>query len=296
VSDVLGVALVIGGIALAALAGAVALSWFIARGTAGGARRGALLCAAFMVAVLVTVALAAYVSVYYVKPVGWVVAVAASAAVAIALFVSLGRRVRWGAPRVLALVGLGLLSTVLLGMLAMALTGLVDPPLPYTTRARQIAQANGFAVLMPRGEELQTDSLPVDSLPPPDAGVSLAYEDFMLEERKVGSGAATGPLEERLRAAITEKATEVTMTETTVRGAPAVAAEYLIAPPEGAKGGAFAPRFQRETKLIFELGDVEVRLRSFSTERESEGDFVPVPGLTTTELAAVAEALRPPPP
>jgi len=295
VSDVLGVALVIGGIALTALAVAVALAWFISRGTSGGTRRGAVLALAFVVAVLVTEALASYMSVYYVKPLGWVLAVAAGASVVIALFAALGVGVRWQVPRVVALVGLGLVSTVLFGMLAMALSGVVRPPLPYTTRARQIAEANGFGVLMPPGEQLQTDSLPIDPLPAPDAGVSLAYETFTLEERKVGSGAAKGPFEERLRAAVTERATEVTVTKTTVLGVPAVAAEYIIAPPKGAEGAAFAPKFQRETKLIFELGDVEVRLRSFSGERESEGEFVPFPSLATSELEAIAETLRPPP-
>jgi hypothetical protein len=289
----LGVFLVIGGIALAALAGAVALVRVIAKGTTGGATRGVVLAAAFVLAVLVTVALASYVSVYYVKPLGWALAVAACVAVLIALFVTIGRGLRWEPLRVLALVGLALLSTVLLGAFAMALSGVVKPPLPYTTRARQIAEANGFGLLMPPGEQLQTDSLPIDPLPAPDAGVSLVYERFTLEERKVGSGSAKGALEDRLRAALTERATEVTVTTTTVMGAPAVLAEYRVAPPEGAQGAAYAPEFQRETKLIVELGDVEVRLRSFSTERESGGEFVPFPSLTTAELAAIAETLEP---
>lgn len=291
----LGVFLVIGGITLAALAGAVALVRVIAKGTTGGATRGVVLAAMFVLGVLVTEALASYVSVFYVKPLGWVLAVAASLAVVIALFVALGRGLRWEPLRVLALVGLALVSTVLFGTVAMALSAVVKPPLPYITRARQIAGANGFRVLMPPGEQLQTDSLPIDPLPAPDAGVSLVYEHFTLEERKVGSGSAKGALEERLRAALTEKATEVTVTTTTVLGAPAVCAEYRIAPPEGAQGAAYAPKFQRETKLIFELGGVEVRLRSFSGERESGGEFVPFPSLTTSELVAIAETLKPPP-
>lgn len=291
----LGVFLAIGAIALVALAGAVALVRFIAKGTMGGATRGVVLAVAFVLAVLVTDALASYTSVYYVKPLGWVLAVAACGAVVIALFVTLGRGLRWEPLRVLALVGLGLVSMVLFGALAMGLSGLVKPPLPYTTRARQIAEANGFGVLMPPGEQLQTDSLPIDPLPAPDAGVSLVYERFTLEERKVGTGSAKGPLEERLRAALTEKATETTVTTATVLGVPAVYAEYRIAPPEGAQGGAYAPKFQRETKLIFELGGVEVRLRSFSFERESGGEFVPFPSLTTSELAAIAKTLKPPP-
>lgn len=290
----LGVVLVVGVIALVALAGAAALVRFVAKGMTGDSTRGMVLAAVFVLAVLVTDALASYLSVYYVKPLGWVLAVAACAAVVIALFVTLGRGLRWEPLRVLALVGLGLVSMVLFGTLALALSGVVQPPLPYTTRARQIAEANGFGVLMPPGEQLQTDSLPIDPLPPPDAGVSLVYEHFTLEERKAGSGSAKGALEDRLRAALTEGATEAKVTTTTVLGAPAVFAEYRIAPREGAQGAAYAPKFQRETKLIFELGGVEVRLRSFSFERLIGGEFVPFPSLTTSDLAAIARTLKPP--
>ncbi|RJQ51635.1 MAG: hypothetical protein C4521_12120 [Actinobacteria bacterium] len=290
----LGVVLVITAIALAAFAGAVVLARFVAKGMAGAPRRGILLTTLFALAVFVADALASYLSVYYVKPIGWILAAAVSvAAAAAALFVTLGRGVRWKPPRVLALMGLGLVSTVLFGILAMALSGVVDPPLPYATRARQIAEANGFEVLMPPGERLQTESLPIEPLPAPDAGVSLAYEHFMLEERKAGSGSAKGAFDVRLRTMLTAEADEVEVTTATVLGAPALCAEYRAAPPEGAQGAAYAPKFQRETVLIFELRGVEVRLRSFSGERESGGRFVPFRSLTTSELAAIAGTLRP---
>lgn len=288
----LGVALVIGGITLVALAGAVALARFIAKSSTWGAGRGALLAAAYVLAVLVTAAVGSYTSIYYVKPVGLILAVAASAAVLIALFVTLGRGLRWEPLRVVALVGLAFVSMVFFGISVMGLSGLVEPPFPYTTRARQIAEANGFSVLMPRDQELQTDSLPIDPLPAPDKGVWLAYETFELEERKAGVGSAKGPLEARLREAITDTATEVSVKTATVGGTPAVVAEYRIPPPEGVSGSEFAPKFQRETKLIFERDGVEVRLRSSAGERERDGEFVPFPSLTTAELVAIAETLE----
>jgi len=67
------------------------------------------------------------------------------------------------------------------------------------------------------------------------------------------------------------------------------------APPEDEQDAAYAPRFRRETKLIFELDSVEVRLRSFSYEQERGGKFVPFPSLTTSELADIAETLKPAP-
>ena len=292
----LGVILIISAIALAALAGIVGLMRFIAKGMRGGAKRGIVLAAAFVAAIVITDAVASYTSIYYVKPPGLLLAVAACVAVVAVLFVTLGRGIQWKPAYVVALVGLGLVSMVLFAITAMALTGLVKPPFPYATRARQIADANGFEVLMPLGEQLQTDSLPIDPLPAPDAGVYLAYERFTLEERKAGSGSAKGPLKERLRKARTEKAAETKIAETTVLGVPALTAEYRITPPEGAHGPAYATKFQRETKLIFELDGVEVRLVSFSTERERNGKFVPFPSLTTSQLLAIAKTLRRPAP
>ncbi|HEX9093671.1 MAG TPA: hypothetical protein VF902_06780 [Coriobacteriia bacterium] len=288
--------LVFGVIGLVALAGAVALAIFIGKGSKRGTALGVLMAVLFAVSVAGAIVVQAVASIFYVMPVAWMVALAGAVVVALGLFAVNGAAVRWEPVRLVALVGLAVASAVVFGMVAMY-TGPVSL-FPIDTRARQIAEASGFVVLLPSGQSFDNGSLPVDVLSgmeerfAEDKGVWLAYKGFQLEERKVGSGLAQGTLAARLRAGLPRDAKDAKVTTVTVLGQPGMAADYTMVPT-----GPFVAEGKTDTgaMVLFETDGVDVRLSSTSGERESNGQWVPFDALTVEELVRIAETLKPSP-
>lgn len=80
------------------------------------------------------------------------------------------------------------------------------------------------------------------------------------------------------------------ITDRTVRGGPAVAAELVDVPPESL---GKADEGEPTTMLVLGMDDVEVLLRSTGYADCSTEPCTDVPPLTVDELVAVAETLRP---
>lgn len=283
-------------VALLALLGAGALVYFVAGGSARGRARTTWLGAAFAVAVLIAFAVFNFAQVNYVWPIGWIIALVAAVIIPAALFIRVAMDVRWRPVRVLALVGIAILAAVAFAALGMSGvgSGLVQPL--YKARAAQIAEANGFTALMPSGEELPTDSLPVDTLPAPDAGLSLNYGDYWIQERKALASMTAADLTALVAPGVSPMAggpvvPQGTTTSThTVQGRPAVGVEYSVSPKGGPPEGS---KQFTNVVLVTELNGVEVRIASESGVRESGGTWVPFSNASIEDLVRIAESLEP---
>lgn len=279
-----------------ALAGAVTLINLIGKSSVRGRKRTTWLCVAFALAGVVGVGVLSIASVYYVMPVGWMVALGVAGLMVVILFVLIGTDVRWRLSRLLALVGVFIASSIAFGMIAMiGIGGDAIRPI-YAVRAQQIAEANGFAALMPRSHKLPTDFLPVEALPAPNGGVSFSYDGFTLQERK-----APKPMTEmdlwKLVAAGTAPTGEATVaadakiTSLVVRGRPAVGVKFVYFP-----AGDYVSKSSGDTVtvLVLELDGVDVRFSSSGGEkRASDGGWAPFEALSVDELARIAGTLAP---
>jgi hypothetical protein len=278
---------------LAALLAAAWLIRFIAGSTIRSKGRTTLLSTAFVVAIAIGASIWSLASVYYATPASWIAAIGLSGLAVVILFGLVGADVGWRPLVAVALVGLSVVTFVL--VLALGLNGVLPGSQPSTqlldVRAAQIAQADGFTVLIPASQSFQTDGLPVDALPAPDKGVSLSYERFTIEERKAGTGQATGSLEDRLAAAFPGRPSKTNVTTPTVQGQPAVTAEFDFLPETGADFSR--PTTEHGALVIFVSGRVEVRLMSRSGVRQNNGRSVRFSNLTAQELLGIAETLRP---
>jgi hypothetical protein len=234
-------------------------------------------------------------SVYYVVPVWAWAAVGACVIGLVVVFVLLGRSVKWKAAPVVAAVALVpvaiTLGTLVLLVIPLAPTALLE------VRAQQIAEANGFTALLPPDQEMQVSYQPVNALPEPDAGLSIEYVDFLLQER-----ASAGPMTaEDLEALVAPGATpisdrqplpdDVTTSEQTVQGNPAIWASYVDIPPEAMEK---PEEGEPTTLLAFGLEGVEVVLWSTTSfDCASDGECTEIPPLTAEELVAIADTLAP---
>jgi hypothetical protein len=233
--------------------------------------------------------------IYYEVPLWAWAAVGVCGIGVIALFVLLGRSVKWERRPVLgavALLPLALIAgTAMLLFIPMAPTALLE------ARAQQIAESNGFTALLPPDQEMQVGYQPITALPEPDAGLSIEYMDFLLQER-----AAAGPITaEDLEALVAPGATpisggrpipdDVTVSEQTVQGNPAIWASFVDMPPETMdKPGEGAPT----SLLAVGLEGVEVILWSTGwSDCTSDGACTEMPPLTAEELTAIADTLAP---
>lgn len=262
-----------------------------------GTPRTLLWAVLLILGVLLTLIVLSAATVYYVMPVGWIVALVACGAGLIALVVLTGRSLTWKPLPVLAtvalLAGAVVLGTVMLMFVPSAPIGLLE------TRAQQIAEANGFTALLAPDEAMATwTGLPVNALPEADPGLSVEYERFLLQQRK-----ADGPLTaEDLEALVAPGATpisglqpipaDVTTSEQTVQGNPAIVAEYVDVPPEALD----KPDEEGEatTVLAFGLDGVEVILRSTTWyDCDPVGECTENPPLTAENLVAIADTLEP---
>lgn len=279
-------------IALVALVAVILLIVFLA---GRGGRRTALWAVLLTLSAPVTLAVLSLALIYYDVPVWAWAAVGACAIGVIALFVLLGRSVKWKAAPVVAAIALlpvaVVLGTLVLMVIPTAPTALLE------VRAQQIARANGFTAYLPPDEQMQADYQPVNALPEPDAGLSIEYERFLLQERK-----AEGPLtNEDLEALVAPGATpisdrqplpdDVTTNEETVQGNPAIWASYVDMAPESIEK---PEEGEPTTLLAFGLEGVEVILWSTTWyDCAPNGECTEMPPLTAEELVAIADTLAP---
>lgn len=286
---------IFGVVALLILAGAAALGWFVAR---GGRRWTGLSCILLGVSTAVTLTIVQIVQIHYRPPAMWLIALAAGAAAMMVLFVRIGADVGWARSRVIALVGM-----VLVVMLAYLFTAIAMPPgdlfVPlFETRAQQMAEEQGFQVLLAPDDRMFTEYMPITEVEPPGEGVIIEYERFTLAERE-----AEGALdEEALRTILAPGAeplgpgsvrieSDASYRSITVDGAPALIVESK-------------DRTSAEKGL---LGVEDIRMLAFSRDGvlvtvyshgwmkyEPDGTYTPVDALSADELVRVAASLRPP--
>jgi len=171
-------------------------------------------------------------------------------------------------------------------------TGLIE------TRAAQIAEANGFVALLPEGERMVSDYMPVDAIDETDVVLTVEYEDFMLHERK----AATPMDEDDLRALLSSGSRPVGWAEVPrdaeievldVNGRPALGATFLWTPAEGEFKGL--PGDSRVSVLVLEVDGVDVRMESVGHQvyTGANEQYEYRPALALEELAAIAGRLAP---
>jgi hypothetical protein len=288
-------AFVIGAIGVIAAATVVALVLYISK--AHRQRRATTqLSVALVIAFYIASVIQSYTSVYYRAP-AWLVALTVVfwGAVA-ALFVLIGRDVHWRPTAVAALVGLMFATGAVFFAFGMATDLGGEAFFPYTMRARQIAEAKGFQALLPSGQQLQLDSLPIDALPSPENGFYAVYKGFTLEERKATGPMTTGDLNtlaargpSGMMGVVVQQGAQVTTA--TVGGFPAAAISYEFVSSVNVPG---AP--PRETGAIVKvrIGDVEALLFSTSGMKEKlNGGWTPYKGLSVEELMKIAETLKP---
>ena len=291
----MGPVFVIAGVGVVALAGAIALVLFIGKGSTHP-RRTTWLCVALLAVAFIGFGVLNVAATNYVMPLGWIIGIAIAPIVVAGLAVLIGIDVGWRVSKLVALAGLVVLAGLMFAALGMSGAGssMVQPL--YANRAAQIAQANGFTALLPADLKMPTDAMPVDTLPKPDEGLGVSYEDFWLQERK-GTGASEADLEKLVSAGakpMGEQSQPIpsggTITRTTVQGQPAVANEYTLTQGGGKSGES---KSFSTIVLVFELDGVDVRMSSESGVQESSGEWVPFSNLSVDDLVQIAETLAP---
>lgn len=290
-------AFIIGAFGLFALAGAIVLVRFIGKGSETRQARTTWLAAAFAVASVVALGTFSFASVYFRMPSAWIVALAAAGLVALRLFTLVGMDVRWQWRRVLALVGLFVLTGIAFGAIVMIVPGGAMIQSLYATRTQQIAEEYGFTALLPTSQEMPTDYLPVETLAKPDEGLSITYNDFWLQERKAAKAMTQADLEQLVAPGVALMGdgpgipADAKLSTHSVRDQPAVAVEYSYVPGRVSAGAAKSP--ENAVGLVFELDGVEVRMLSESGQREDNGEWEPFASLTVNELLTIAGTFEP---
>lgn len=286
---------IFGVVALAILAGAVVLGWFVAK---GGSPRTALWCVLLGVATAATLFVAQIVQIYSRPPAVWLIALAVGLIAMVALFIRIGADTSWKGARIVALVGMVLVVIVAFVFSAMAMpTGNLFVPL-FELRAQQMAEAQGFEVLLAPDEQMFTEYLPVTEITSADGGVQIQYERFTLVERAVEGGlgeeelhAVLAPGTEPLGPGSARVEQDARYETTFVQGGLALIANYA----------------DRSTAEKGSLGIEEIRVLAFARDGvlvliyshgwmdyEPEGEsYTPVDALSADELVRIAESLAP---
>lgn len=282
-------------VALAILAGAAALGWFVVK--AGGSRTW-LWCLLLGVVIAATLFVAQIVQIQYAPTAVWSIALAAGLIAAVALFVRIGADVGWRGGRVTALAGMVFVVIVAFVFVAMAMpTGDLFVPL-FEDRAQQMAEAQGFEVLLAPDEQLFTEYLPVTEITSADGGVQIQYERFTLVQRAVDGA----PGEEELQAVLAPG------TEPLGPGSVRVEqdARYETAFVDG-ELALIATYKDRSSAEKGSLGIEDVRVLAFARDgvlvivfshgwmefEPADGSYTPVDALSADELVRIAESLRP---
>jgi hypothetical protein len=138
---------------------------------------------------------------------------------------------------------------------------------------------------------------PVDPLEAPEAGLSVQYERFFLQERR-----ASGLLDEAALRALVPVGedpmrwhrpgipADAVYTVTSVSGRPALAVEYRYQADAGKPGSETTTA----RLLVFEIDGVEVRMLSEShLQYQPNETYEHVDALGVDELVAIAETLAP---
>lgn len=286
----------VGAIAAAALTGIVLLIRFISSGDA----RTALWAVALVLATAIAAVFAQLASIYYTMPIGWLVAIGVAMLVVVALVWRIGTDAEWKLPKVIALAAVMLLSMVALTFVAIAApTGKLLTPL-FETRASQIAEANGFELLLPAGAEMNTDEgLPVDETADGE-GVTLGYSRFVLVERAAEGLLDHDELAERARPGMrpvgdigpgSEIPEDVEYTELRLDSRPALGVSYKAVTEENLDD---ALGLDDVRLLLLERDGVQIVLYSQgSMEYQSDESYAPRPPLAFEELMRIAESLEP---
>lgn len=286
----------IGFIGLAALAGTVLLVRYIAAGDSRLMLWTVLLALATALASL----LGQLASIYYKLPWGWVVVIAAALLVVTSLVWLVGTSGGWKTRRIVAIVALMLLSTITLMFVMIAVpSGALMMPL-FDARAQQIAEANGFDILLPADLDMDTDAgLPV-GVTSDGEGVSLGYKRFILVERKADGAIGYAELEalvapgERPAGDVGPGsliARDAEYTELEVEGRPAIGVSYQAATEEKADDllGTDSVNI-----LVFERDGVLVVLYSQGyMEYQPDETYTRREALSFDELTGVGESLEP---
>lgn len=290
-------------IALVALIGIALLLWFIIRGAGK-------LTAVWAVMLVVAVGIAMLVwnisGIYYRMPPGWIVALASSVLVVIALVVMVGKSVAWKGSKVAATLGL-VFCTFAITVLALMFSPLGEMLTPvFEVRAQQIAEEAGFAVLLPDGYDLKLDYNPIDPLGgKPADGVLVRYEGFELQERAATGALSTAELNEIVGPGEDPSdygapiPTSAEYEDRDVNDRPAIGLEYQVGPTgAGGKPGGDAGKQGQVRILVFERDGVLVLIRSEGAMEYQGGSgenerYDYVEAMDLDELVTVAESLAP---
>lgn len=285
----------VGVFAALALVGVYLLARYVAAG--GGPRTGPW-CGLLVLVVVVLSATALIVSIYYRMPTVWVVTLVTAAAAAVALLVRIGMDVRWQPSRAVATVAMLLVADAMLVFAMIALPpGQTLVPL-FETSAQQMAEADGFGVLLAPGEQMFTEYKPITKIDESGGGVQIQYERFTLLER-----AAKGPLDhaalrkalaagvDPLTAGGARITDDATYAELEVDGRPALGVEY------GDRNAVEKQGIGDESVrvLAFERDGVEVRIYShgWMQYEPSNDTYTQVDALSLDELLRIAVSLEP---
>lgn len=290
-------------IATGAVIGIVVLGMFVIK---GGTRLTWVWLALSALALVVGMQLLNIASIYFHMPVGWMIALGASALVVIALFAMVGKSLAWDKARTAAAAGVLVLALVGNTMLLMVSPAgkLYDPF--FEARSRQIANDAGFGVLLPQGYKLQLDYMPIDPIGRDSVeGVSMRYEGFDIQERKADAELTTADLEKMLAAGEDPLGFDMRITsaatyeEFEVNGRPALGVEFSLDPKGNAPTGATPKGKQSVIRILaFSADGVDVRIKSEGvmeyqggTGKNERYDWVDP--LELGELVAVGESLKP---
>ena len=281
-------------VALVILAGAVALGWFVAK--AGGPRTW-LWCLLLGVVIAGSLFVAQIVQIQYRPTAVWLIALAAGLIAAVVLFILIGKDVGWKGGRITALVGMVLVVIAAFVFSAMAMpAGDLFVPL-FEDRAQQMAEEQGFDLLLAPDEAMFTEYLPVEEVGSGD-GVQIQYERFTLAERAVDVPVDSIKLREFLGESV----------EPLGEGAPAIPGDavYMEVAINGAPG-LVAEYEDRSTAEKGSLGIEDVRVLAFARDgvlvtiyshgwmeyEPSDDSYTPVDALSADELVKIAESLEP---
>lgn len=255
--------------------------------------RTAVLGGAFVVAAFVATAVIALGSVNFRIPVGWLIGMAASAAITVVLAIMLGREVRWRVAGIVAGVMLFMIGSTAFGAI---MTANLWPEIPralYDARMQQIADAYGFTPFVPADERLPTDMLPVEAVSAREAMV-LSYQPFRILERQADEDE---PSADELRAVLAageapfgdiEVPDHAEYTDLDIQGRPAAGVEFE------SQGPATMDSAKRETvaMLAVVLDGTLVVMSSNAYESLIDGEWVPFEAVPVVDLARTADRLE----
>ena len=187
------------------------------------------------------------------------------------------------------------LSTLALMFLPMG--GLLRPV--FETAAGQIADENGFVLLLPPGEEFITEYNPVGEIE--GEGVSLEYRGFTIQERSAEGALDSDALRSILAegtSPIGEGGPPITSSASyetfEVSGSPALGVEYddSMAAEKQNLG------VEKVRALVFERDGVEVRIYSHGWMEYEGGTgveerYTPVDAMSFDDMLAIAGSLEP---